>query len=162
MHVADFFRWLNDLPWSVALREGDWAFGIIETFHILGLGLSVGTILWVDLRLMGVAMKRQRVSQVVAQFEPWAIAGFTVMIVSGSLLFFAEPMKCYTAISFRIKAVMLILAGLNVWYFHAKVYPKVADWDEAPIMPWTAKLVGLLSIVLWFGIIVAGRWTAYL
>jgi hypothetical protein len=162
MHLVNFFQWLNDLPFSVALREDDWPFAIIETFHILGLGLSVGVIMWLDLRLIGVTLRNQPVSQVVSQLEPWAIRGFVVMFLSGSLLFLAEPMKCYTAVAFRAKAVMLVLTGLNVWFFHAKVYPKVAEWDDAPAIPWQAKMVGYVSMILWFGIIIAGRWTAYL
>ena len=162
MHLVTFFQWLNETPLSVALRENDWPFPIIETFHILGLGISVGVIIWVDLRLIGLTMRSQPVSQVVSQLEPWAIRGFVVMFLSGSLLFLAEPMKCYSTIAFRFKAVMLVLTSLNVWYFHAKVYPHVAEWDEAPVMPWRAKMVGYVSMVLWFGIIIAGRWTAYL
>jgi hypothetical protein len=161
MHLVNFFQWLNDQPFSVALREGDWPFPIIETIHILGLGVSVGVIMWVDLRLVGVTMRRERVSDLVDQLEPWAIGGFIVMFISGFLLLLAEPMKCYTTLSFRLKAIMLVLASLNVWYFHAKVYPTVAEWDEAPVLPWRAKLVGILSMTLWFGIIIAGRWTAY-
>jgi hypothetical protein len=56
---------------------------------------------------------------------------------------------------------MLLLTGLNVWYFHAKVYPSVAELDESAVMPWRAKMVGLVSMLLWFGIIIAGRWPAY-
>jgi hypothetical protein len=48
-----------------------------------------------------------------------------------------------------------------VWYFHAKVYPRLAEWDKAAVMPWQPKMVGYVSMVLWFGIIIAGRWTAY-
>jgi hypothetical protein len=161
MHLATFFQWLNDLPFSVALREDDWPFPIIETFHVLGLGLSVGVIVWIDLRLIGVTLRRQPVSEVVSQLEPWAIRGFMVMFASGLLLFLAEPMKCYTTVAFRFKVVMLILAGLNVWLFHAKVYPKVAEWDNSPVLPWQAQIVGYSSIILWFAIIIAGRWTAY-
>lgn len=162
MQLVDFFYWLNNLPFSVALRQDDWPFPIIETFHILGLGLSVGVIMWVDLRLIGVSLRDHPISQLVSQLEPWAIRGFGVMFLSGSLLFLAEPMKCYATIAFRFKAAMLILAALNIWYFHAKVYPNVAEWDETPEIPWQAKMVGYVSLILWFGIIIAGRWTAYL
>jgi hypothetical protein len=161
MHLANFFQWLNDLPFSVTLRANDWIFPIVETFHILGLGLSVGIILWLDLRLIGLTLRDESVSQVISQLEPWAISGFIVMFLSGSLLFLSEPLKCYTAIAFRLKFVMLILAGLNVWYFHAKIYPKVAEWDQSSTIPWQARMVGYVSMVLWFGIIIAGRWTAY-
>jgi hypothetical protein len=162
MHLVDFFQWLNESAASVWLREGDWQFPVIETIHILGLGLSVGTILWVDLRLLGFVTRHHKVSDIVEPLEPWAIAGFVVMFVSGLLLFLAEPLKCFTTLSFQLKAVMLLLTGLNVWYFHARVYPSVAQWDEAVVMPRPAKLVGAISMVLWFGIIIAGRWTAYL
>ena len=162
MHLVDFFQWLNASAASVWLREGEWQFPIIETIHILGLGLSVGTIMWIDLRLMGLVTKQHRVSAIVGPLEPWAIAGFVVMFASGLLLFLAEPMKCFTTLSFQLKAIMLVLTGLNVWYFHAKVYPSVPDWDTAPRIPWQAKMVGASSMVLWFGIIIAGRWTAYL
>jgi len=162
MHLVSLFQWLNDSAPSVWLREGEWPFPIIETIHILGLGLSVGTIMWIDLRLMGWVTRQHRVSAIVGPLEPWAIAGFVVMFVSGFLLFLAEPMKCFTTLSFQLKAGMLVLTGLNVWYFHAKVYPGVADWDETPSAPWQAKMVGAASMFLWFGIIIAGRWTAYL
>jgi hypothetical protein len=161
MHLVDFFQWLNDSPVSVWLREEDWPFPVIETIHILALGISVGTIMWVDLRLMGFVTKRHPVSDLVEQLEPWAIGGFMVMFASGLLLFVSEPMKCYTTWAFRLKAVMLVLAAANVWFFHAKVYPGVAQWDEAAALPRQAKLVGFASMVLWFGIIIAGRWTAY-
>jgi hypothetical protein len=161
MHLVSLFQWLNDSAFSVWLRESDTPFPIIETVHILALGLSVGTIMWVDLRLMGRVTTRYRVSDVVGRLEPWAIAGFAVMFSSGLLLFISEPIKCYTTLSFQLKAVMLLLTGLNVWYFHAKVYPGVAEWDESAVMPRRAKMVGLVSMLLWFGIIIAGRWTAY-
>jgi hypothetical protein len=61
----------------------------------LGLGLSVGVIVWLDLRLIGVTLRRQPASQVVCQLEPRAIRGFTVMLLRGSLLFLAEPLKCF-------------------------------------------------------------------
>jgi hypothetical protein len=162
MHLVDFFTWLNNLPFSVTLRQDEWPFPIIESFHILGLGLSVGIIMWVDLRLIGVSLRRQPVSQVVSQLEPWAIVGFGVMIASGFLLFIAEPLKCYLTVAFRFKVVMLILAASNIRYFHTNVYSNVSEWDDAEEIPWQAKMVGCFSMILWFGIIIAGRWTAYL
>ena len=161
MSFYHFVAWLNDTSWSVFLRENDWAFAIIETVHILGLGLSVGTIMWVDLRLVGLAMRRQRASDVVNQIEPWSIAGFIVMFISGALLLFAEPMKCYERLAFRMKVVMLILAGLNVLYFNSRVRRKLSEFDECVALPWNAQMVGYLSMTLWLGIIFCGRWVAY-
>jgi len=158
-HFINFVRWLNDTPISVYLREGDWPFPIIETIHILGLGFSVGTVMWLDLRLLKLTMREVPVADVIDQLEPWAMGGFAVMLVSGSLLILSEPLKCYNTIAFRIKVVLLILAALNVLYFHKRVMHNVDEWDQN--MPWRAKMVGALSLVLWLGVVIAGRWTAY-
>lgn len=162
MHpLYDFVQWLNDTRFSMALREGDWSFAVIETFHILGLGFSVGTILWVDLRLIGLAMRRERVADVIDGLEPWAIGGFIVMFLSGILLLLAEPLKAYSRLAFRLKLVMLVLAAMNVLVFHRGVYRTIDQWDEAEALPWQARISGYLSLILWLGIIIAGRWTAY-
>jgi hypothetical protein len=158
-HLLNFVQWLNDTRISVYLRESDWPFPIIETIHILGLGFSVGTIMWLDLRLLGLAMRDAPVTDVIEQLEPWAIGGFAVMFVSGSLLILSEPLKCYNTLAFRIKVVLLILAALNVLYFHKRVMHNVDEWDRN--MPWRAKMVGILSLILWLGVVIAGRWTAY-
>jgi len=157
--LLSLVTWLNDTPLSVALREGYYAFPIIETIHILGLGFSVGTIMWVDLRLLGIAMRRRPVADIIVQLEPWAIGGFVVMFISGFLLLLSEPLKCYTTLAFRIKVVMLILAAMNVWYFHKRLPDDRSQWDRQ--MPWRARMVGLFSLFLWLGIVIAGRWTAY-
>jgi hypothetical protein len=144
------------------MRENDFFFAVVETIHILGLSLSVGIIMWLDLRLIGVSMNRYRVKELVGQLERLAIYGFMVMFISGFLLLCSEPLKCYTILAFRLKVAMLPLAGLNVLYFHSKrVFGTVAVWDEGTNIPWQARTVGILSMLLWFGIIAAGRWTAY-
>jgi uncharacterized protein DUF6644 len=158
LHLA---QWLNETRWSIFLRENDWSFAIIETVHILGLGLSVGIIMWVDLRLVGLALRGHRPADVLRQLEPWAIGGFSVMFLSGFLLLSAEPLKCYTRVSFRLKALMLILAGVNYLYFHTRVRRSLRDFDEARELPWRARMVGYLSLALWLGIIFCGRWMAY-
>jgi hypothetical protein len=154
-----FLTWLDMLPWVYSYRESELTFAMIETTHILALGFSVGIIMWLDLRLLGLTLRKQRVADVIRQFEPWAIGGFIVMVISGALLFLEEPLKCYYSTAFRIKLVMLILAGLNVLYFNWKVLRNVHEWDQ--VVPWKAKAVAWVSLVLWAGVIVAGRWTAY-
>jgi hypothetical protein len=161
LSLLHLVQWLDNTPLSLAMRSNDYFFAIDETLHVLGVSMSVGLIMWVDLRLLGWLMPDKPVSAILEMLEPWAIVGFGLMFVSGVLLLLSEPMKCYTTIAFRIKVVMLILAGLNVWYFHSRVYRHVAEWDDARVPPWTAKFVGLASLSLWFGIIIAGRWTAY-
>jgi Family of unknown function (DUF6644) len=159
--IGAFCEWLNNTAISVNLRENDWPFPIIETIHILGLAVSVGVVFWIDLRLIGLIMRQEPMSDVVGQLEPWAVRGFSIMFLSGLLLFVSEPLYCYNAPAFRVKLVLVALAGLNVWFFHNRVYKYMTHWDEGPSLPWRARMVGFLSLVLWFGVIAAGRWTAY-
>ncbi len=114
-----------------------------------------------DLRLLGLTMRRVAVSEVAGRLLPWTIAGFAVMIVSGALLFYGIPVRTYRNIFFRIKVVLLILSGLNAWVFHSTVYRKVAQWDLQPVPPLRARAAGALSLLFWSGIVVAGRMIAY-
>ena len=154
-------HWLNETPLSIYLRESELAFPLTEAIHLLGLAISVGTILWVDLRLMGLCMRGERVSDVVGRLERWAMAGFVVMFISGLLLFIGKPENYYSTTAFRIKMLLLPLAALNVVFFHKRVYTSVAQWDLAAVAPWQGRFVGLVSATLWVVIIVLGRWTAY-
>ncbi len=96
--------------------------------------------MWIDMRLMGFVMKRERISDMLLQIEPWAIAGFVIMLLSGSLLILAEPLKCYHSTAFRIKSIILVMAGANVWFFHRGIYRSIAKWDDDEVFPWQAGL----------------------
>src|SRR5579872_63777 len=162
MGLPQLISWLNETAFSVYLRESELAFPLTEAIHLIGLGISVGTVLWIDLRLLGVAMRRERVSDVLARLEPWAISGFVVMFVSGLLLFLGKPASYYTTLAFRIKIMLLPLAGLNVLFFHRKIFPSIGTWDRpGDRLPWAARFVGFASVSLWLVIMVLGRWTAY-
>ena len=101
------------------------------------------------------------VSEIVERLFPWIAAGFVVMFISGSLLFYAIPVRTFHNIFFRLKVVMLMLSGLNVWIFHSTVYRRVARWDLNPIPPRSARVAAGVSLTLWAAIIVAGRMIAY-
>ncbi len=161
MFFINLLHWLNETSFSIYLRESELAFPLTEAIHLIGLGISMGAIMWVDLRLLGLAMRREKVSDVVGRLEPFAIGGFVVMFVSGILLFVGKPDNYFSTWAFRIKMLLLPLAGLNVLYFHKSVYPHVREWDTSEILPGSAKMVGLVSATLWVIIAVLGRWTAY-
>lgn len=156
-----FCQWLGSTPWSTALHESIWMYPIIESVHVLTLCVFLGLAIVLDLRLLGVTMRQTPASEVNDRLLPWTVAGFVVMVISGSLLFYAIPVKTYLNIFFRIKAMLLLLAGANVAVFHLTVYRTMAKWDLDPVPPFRARLAGGLSLVLWAGIVVAGRMIAY-
>src|SRR5271170_3563113 len=161
MSLMSFVKWLAASSWSVNLHESQYAYPLIESIHVWTLCVFVGLAVLFDLRLLGWTMRRVPVSEMSRRLLPWTVAGFAVMIVSGMLLFSAIPLRSYQNIFFRIKMLMLTLAGLNVWIFHSKVYRRVATWDLDAAPPRAARIAGALSLALWIGIIVSGRMIAY-
>ncbi|MCU1235846.1 MAG: putative rane protein [Candidatus Solibacter sp.] len=161
MPLFPLFQWINDTGVATAIRELDWVFPIIETVHVLAIALVAGTVAIVDLRLLGIVLKHERVSQVAGRVLPLTWAGFVAMFVSGGLLFLAEATKSYANPAFRLKMLLLFIAGLNPLVFHSTIYRSVAAWDDARTTPWRARLTAALSLTLWSGIIVAGRAIAY-
>jgi hypothetical protein len=161
MSLLGFCEWLASTRGSIALHESLHLYPLIESVHVLALCLFVGTAVMLDLRLLGLTMRRVPVSEVTGRLLPWTTAGFVVMVLSGVLLFYAIPVRTYQNIFFRIKVVMLILAGLNVWVFNHGVHRTVAAWDLDPVAPKGARVAAAVSLVLWAGIIVAGRMIAY-
>ena len=120
-----------------------------------------GSVIMFDLRLLGWIMPKVPVSEVVGRLQPLTIAAFVIMVISGVLLFYAIPLRSYQSIFFRFKMVLLVLAGLNVWIFHSRVYPKFVDQDAGGAPPRAARVAGAISLTLWVGIVFSGRMIAY-
>ena len=161
MSLLAYCEWLAATQGSIALHESMYMYPILESSHVLALMLFVGFAAILDLRLLGLILKRVPVSQVAERLLPWTIAGFVVMVITGVLLFYAIPIRTYQSIFFRAKVIFLILAGLNVWLFHSRVFTRIAEWDHDIITPKAARRAGLASLILWGAIIVAGRMIAY-
>ena len=156
-----FFSRLGDSSWSVGLHESRYAYDLIESVHVWTLCLFFGLAVMFDLRLLGWTMRSVPVSEVARRLLPWTVVGFVVMVISGTLLFTAIPVRSYQNIFFRTKMFMLLLAGLNVWIFHSGIYRRVGTWDVASVPPRAARVAGALSLVLWVCIVLSGRMIAY-
>ena len=161
MNLLPFFQWLEGTAGSLYIRESIMAYPIIETTHVLALCLFLGLIALLDLRLVGVGLRGVPVSEVAGRLLPWALFGFSLMLVSGLLLFYSGPVKAANNIFFRIKMLLIVLTGLNALLFHFTIYKRVASWDNAPSPPLRAKVAGVLSLVLWSGVVICGRMQAY-
>jgi len=156
-----FCQWLEQTPVGTSVRDSLWLFPIIETVHIFGIILLVGATSILDLRLMGLTFKDEAVSKLAQRFLPWAWAGFIIQVITGVLLFASEATKMYGNLGFQIKMLLIVVAGLNAFVFHSIAYQSVGKWENDPVAPLSARFAGLFSILLWFGIVAAGRWIAY-
>jgi uncharacterized membrane protein len=161
MSLLRLCEWLAATPWSIALHESRYVFLGVLTVHVLTLGVLVGITAMLDLRLLGLTLRHVPASEVLTRLLPWAAAGFLVMVASGALLFYADPVMKYRNIFFRLKMVTLILAVLNAWVFHRGTYRDVADWDLDPVPPRSARMAASLSLALWAVMITLGRLIPY-
>jgi hypothetical protein len=161
MFLLSICQWLDSTRLNAAMRTSTWILPTFDTIHTLGIVLVAGTIMLVDLRLLGLTLRSEPVAAVVMRIVPWTLCGFALMFVTGALLFSSEAVKLYHSPAFRIKLVLLALAGLNALIFHLTIYRDVANWDPLAAVPIRARLTGLLSLAFWIAIITAGRAIAY-
>ena len=159
--LLEVCRWLQGSPPALAFRESSFVYPIVEGSHVLSLTLSVGMVMWFDLRLLGIAMRKDSVSNVFEQVRPWMLLGFTLMFMTGAMPFSAHAVEAYESTYFRIKVGLLVLGALNVLLFHATIDRARSHWDTSETPPFRARVAGALSLLLWFGIIAAGRVMAF-
>jgi len=158
MSVLHFFQWLSHSSFSIYLRHSTWGFAIIETIHLLGFAALGGSILIVDLRLLGIGLRRQPSSLVARELSPILWGSLGVMLVSGALLVLTGPMKYYHSPSFRLKMLLFLLALAFYFTLHRGVIK-----SNAGIVPssWS-RAAALVSLGLWFGVGLAGRAIGFL
>jgi hypothetical protein len=159
--LRSFLEWLGTTPWSIKLLESLWVWPLLESTHVLSITVFVGTAMMMDLRLMGVTFGGVRASDFTSRLLPWTRGGFVVMVVTGLLVFYSNPVRYYHNIFFRVKMLLMVLAGLNIWFFHSRTHKKIAEWDQAASPPRAARLAGAVSIAAWLLIVITGRLIAY-
>jgi hypothetical protein len=143
-----------------AISRSIWIFPAIEMVHMFGIVALVGATSILDLRLMGLMLREESVTKMAHSTLHWAWVGASTMFITGGLMFVSEATKCYTSYAFRVKMVMMVLAGLNALIFHTFSFRSVNRWEIGGT-PLAAKVAGAFSILLWFGIVGAGRWIAF-
>ena len=161
MTVADALTWIEATWLAGLVRDTLWGFQIFVAVHILGMIVSVGLLLWMDLRLLGVALTGLPVSLVTRRLMPWFTSGFVVMFASGISLFAGYATAAYGNRYFRLKMLAIALAGVNALVYHLVAERRIAAWDLDARPPAAARLAGLTSLLLWTGVILAGRLMSY-
>ena len=155
--MLPFFQWCEATAIGTAIRSSPWAFAVIESVHLLGLSVIGGAVLLVDFRLLGLGLKRQPVSELARDAQPWLIGGLVFMIGSGVLLFLAESIKCYYSFAFWTKMTALALAIL----FTFTVRRRVALAEQPRVDAFRMRVVGAISILLWSTVGWGGRWIGF-
>ena len=157
MSLLPLFEWCEHSGLGNAMRRSVWLFPVIESFHLLGLALIGGAVLIVDLRLLGLGLRRQPVKQLARDAQPWLVGGLFAMVASGVLLFSSEAVKCYYSDAFWTKMTFLLPAIL----FTFTVRRWATGAGQARMRPSWNRLVAVVSVSLWFVVGAAGRWIGF-
>jgi hypothetical protein len=152
--------WLETSGVAVAMRQWMWLYPIVEIIHIVGFVTLVGAALMFDTRLLG-RSRPLAVSALERQLLPWARWSLLLVVPTGALMFTAHATEMAENPALRLKLVLLAAAFLNAGIFHRWPFRTVGDWDTEIHAPLAARAAGMLSIVLWIGIIACGRLIAY-
>lgn len=158
--MNDILLWMEGSALGQAMRDSSWLFPGAEIIHFMGLSLLIGSLMIVDLRLLGVV--RDVSFHTVYRFLPLSLLGFAMNFGTGVLFCFSDPFRYYPNIAFRIKMLLVLLAALNALWFKIAVFPKTMQRPDAADVGTTAKVIAVLSLLLWFSVIVMGRMIPYL
>ena len=161
MTILDICTWLEESSLGVAISESEFLFPTIETVHVIAIALVFGSIMMLDLRLIGVSNKDRGVLQLSEDVLPWTWSAFVIAAITGALMFVSAATSYYDNVPFRIKMVLLVLAGLNMAVFHLTAYRAAHNWNLTLPTPRAARIAGSLSLLSWVSVIVAGRWIGF-
>jgi hypothetical protein len=161
MPLQDLWTWIEELPISSEIGAS-WGFPLCESIHVLASTFVVGSILMVDLRLLGLAARNHSVSRIIREVVPWTISAFALSAVTGGCMFMTQSSRYMNNRAFQVKLVLLALAVVNMAVFHRMTVRSIAQWDTAAVATPTARFAGGCSLLLWIGVMLSGRWIGHL
>ncbi len=153
--MLPFFEWCEATTLGQLVRDSLWLFPAIESVHLLGLCALGGSLLVVDLRMLGVGLRRQSIADLARDVRPWLVGSLAVMFLTGTLLFLSEAVKCYHNPSFWVKMTTLPIALLFTFLVRQPIALRVADTSAK------CRVVAATSLTLWLTVAAAGRWIGF-
>ena len=162
MSLLSLAQWVQATGFFTALRGSWYVYPVVMSSHLAGIALFGGMILATDLRLLGVAMRRRPVADVVGQLRPLKHLGLTLVVICGLLMLGSKAEEYYYNAFFRAKMTILALIIVHALVFRRSVYAQAAEFDRAARIPGRAKLAAALSLVLWTSMVICGRGIGYI
>jgi hypothetical protein len=156
MTLYDLFDRLELTLVGQAMADSVWLFPVVEAGHLIGLAALGGSILMLDLRLLGFGLNERPAAYVLAQSRPWLLGAIVIMFATGIPLFLSEAVKCYWSYAFWVKMGALVVALL----FTFGVRNRLVD-RKLGLGPWQMKGLAACSLGLWLTVAAAGRWIGF-
>lgn len=159
--VYDIAIWLDNTAWSTLLHESYYMYNWIESTHVLTLVLCLGMLFLIDLRMLGYALPNVSASSIANRLNVPMLIGFSIMVVTGLLLFYAVPVRNTQSVWLRVKLLLLIGCAINAYLFHKRMNESVSSWDNDARAPSRIRLGAALSLGFWALVVICGRLIAY-
>lgn len=159
--LLKFAEAIGATSFSVGLHESFYMYGWIESIHVITLTLSLGMLIIIDLRMLGLWLTSVPASQIAARLDRPMLIGFSIMVATGVLLYVGIPIRTTQSLWFRIKIILLVAAFINAWLFRRHMQASVGSWDVAPVPPRRTRVAAALSLTLWAAVVTCGRFIAY-
>ena len=157
MDVASFLQAIEMSGVATRIRDSFFLFPLLESIHVLGLALVLGTISIIDLRLLGIASTQRSFKRMESDILKWTWGAFALTALTGALMFITNARVYYHNFFFRTKMLLLVLTGINLLVFELTAGRTVHKWDNAAATPRVAKTVAALSLAMWISIVFMGR-----
>lgn len=160
MQLQAFTDWVQNCAVGQAMGASPDLFPLVESLHVLFVAVMMGTIAFVDLRLMGLINLERPVSKTLREMLPFTVGSFLVVVITGTLLWTAHPMQYLQNGPFIAKMVLLVAAGVNILVFHGTTQRSISRWDLGKV-PLRVLLAGSTSLLLWIAVVACGRWIGF-
>ena len=152
-------EWIDSSWLANLVRDWAWMWPSLETLHFMGLTVLIGSLAVIDLRILGLAKRIPLAA--IEKFVPWAYLGVIVNTVTGIMFYFGDPYRYWPNIAFRIKMILMLIAGINLVIYKMKVEPQLLRGEYDNEASSLAKAIALTSMVAWVGVLAGGRLIPY-
>ena len=159
--MTHLVEWLTHTRISTTISDTAWIIPAVQCVHILAIAFTFTSMAMLDLRLAGVAGRQHSIESLAKRFLPTMWLAVIVLLVTGILLILGEPSRALLNWVFGVKMLLLLAVLLLTLVSDRVLRGYSGTWDRTTRPPVGARVVGILSLLLWTSIIVAGRWIAY-
>ena len=154
-------EWLSRTPLSLAIQTHRWIVPTIQSIHIVAIGIVVGSVFMIDLRVLGWAGRDQTLAETVGRFGPWLSGALGVLLVTGALMVVGAPARELLSFSFWLKMCLVAIGTFIAAAFQLALKRNEHHWEESVVKRRTTKGLAILTLLLWVGVIILGRLIAY-
>jgi uncharacterized membrane protein len=148
-------------PLSLWIQSTLWVVPWVQTIHIIAIGLLLSSVFMIDMRILNLTGRGQSIAETARRFSPWVWIGFTILLVSGTILVIGEPVRSLLNVFFWTKMGLLAVALISVAFFQVTLRTHPEMWEETHARRTLTKVLAVAALVVWLGIIFAGRFIAY-